>query len=60
MDTMILIKIRDELSGIFTKLIGEEVHLSDEETQRVIEKLRPADVSNHPSVCSSSDLACVC
>jgi hypothetical protein len=56
MDTAIWSHVRDELSGIFTRLIGEEVYLSEEETRRVIERLRLCDVSTERSVYSSADL----
>jgi len=55
MNTVIWAVVRDELSGIFTRLIGEEVRLSEEEARRVIERFGAGRVSSEKAVRSLVD-----
>jgi hypothetical protein len=55
MDTVIWTTVREELSCILTRLIGEEVYLSEEEAQRVVERLCPRDASTERKVRESAD-----
>jgi hypothetical protein len=55
MDTVVWAIVQDKLSGIFTGLIGEEVHLSEEEARRVIERLCAHDVSSEKEMRSFVD-----
>lgn len=56
MDTVIWAAVREELSVILTRLIGEEVYLSEEEARRVVERLRLRDASTERTVRESAGL----
>lgn len=55
MDTVIWATVREELSWILTRLIGEEVYLSEEEAQRVVERLCLREASTERTVRESAD-----
>ena len=59
MDKVIWATVRAELSGILTRLIGEEVYLSEEEARRVVERLSLRCMSPDRTGNSSSDLLSV-
>lgn len=48
--------MREELSVILTRLIGEEVYLSEEEARRVVKRLRLRDASTERTVRESAGL----
>ena len=51
--------MREELSGILTRLIGEEVCLSEEEARRVVERFRLRNASPERTVRESTRFACL-
>ena len=55
MDNLIWTFVKEELSVIFTNLIGEEVRLSEEEARQVIQRLCPEAAPPGCPVCSLSD-----